>query len=61
MTATKLYVLWGNYYNPTLDAYIKEPLAFYLAYDPAYHALQIMTEREDKIANYYITEEKAYQ
>ena len=44
MTATKLYVLWGNYYNPTLDAYIKEPLAFYLAYDPAYHALQVITE-----------------
>ena len=62
MKTITLYVLWGKYYNPVLDAYIEKPLSYYLTGEHAERMCKVLnrTNKTDG-ATYYVKVDTAFE
>lgn len=61
MKSITLYILWGKYYNPTLDAYTEKPLGYYLTAEHAERMCDTLNRTKKDGSSYYVQIDTAFE
>jgi hypothetical protein len=61
MKSITLYILWGKYYNPVLDAYTEKPLGYYLTAEHAERMCDVLNRTKTDGSTYYVKVDTAFE
>ena len=61
MKSVTLYILWGKYYNLTMDTYTEKPLGYYLTAEHAERMCDALNHTKTDGSTYYVKVDTAFE